>query len=204
MLLVRVCAGIALILVYGAVLGDVFTGKVVRVLDGDTVEILSDNKILQRVRLAGIDAPEKGQPFGTRAKQWLLALVVGGGSVEVDWYKRDKYRRLVGKLTATTGDINLAMVRSGFAWWFREYAGEQSPADRVLYEAAERQARAERAGLWADPAPMSPWDWRHRPEPPDGYAARCPCGSDDVCTGKRGGRFCVRPSGSKKYFPAEP
>jgi len=93
------------------------------------------------------------------------------------------------------------MVRDGLAWWYRKYAEEQSPADRVLYEEAEARAKAARVGLWGDPDPMPPWDWRHRPPPPGGYAAACPCGSGKVCTGQRGGRFCVRESGTKKYLP---
>ena len=98
-------------------------------------------------------------------------------------------------------DLNLVMVRDGLAWWYRKYAEEQSPADRVLYEEAEARAKAARVGLWGDPDPMPPWDWRHRPPPPGGYAAACPCGSGKVCTGQRGGRFCVRESGTKKYLP---
>jgi hypothetical protein len=107
----------------------------------------------------------------------------------------------VGKLVLDGQDINLAMVQSGHAWWFRKYADEQPAVDRRRYAAAENAARAERIGLWRDPSPMAPWDWRDRPEPPGGYAAHCPCDSEDTCIGKRGGRFCVRASGTKKYFP---
>lgn len=186
------------------ILADTFTGKVVRVLDADTVEVLADGAVVHRVRLAGIDAPEARQSFRTRAKQKLLALV-GGERVEVDWHKRDKYRRIVGKLIADGQDVNLAMVRSGSAWWYRKYAGEQSVVDRTLYRAAEDRARGARAGLWVDSTPMAPWDWRHKPEPAGGYAVECPCGSGDVCIGKRGdgsawghaGRRSIsRPSGS--------
>jgi micrococcal nuclease len=158
---------------------------------------------VHRIRLAGIDAPESGQAFGTKAKQRLLELV-GGLVVTVDWHKRDKYKRTVGKLVHQERDVNLAMVEGGFAWWYRNYAGEQSKTDQVLYEAAERQARTNRSGLWRDPKPMPPWEWRHRPPPPGGYAAACPCASGKLCTGQRGGRFCVRESGSKKYFPRGP
>ncbi len=130
---------------------DTFTGKVVRILDGDTVEVLVD-RAPRRVRLAGIDAPEKAQPFGARAKQ-RLAELVGGQAVEVDWHKTDRYGRTVGKLISHGRDVNLAMVSSGMAWWYRRYADEQAPADRVIYEAAERQARTERRGLWTDATP---------------------------------------------------
>lgn len=178
---------------------ETFAGKVVRVLDGDTVEVLDIETNAHRIRLAGIDAPETGQDFGTKAKRRLIELAAGK-VVEVAFNKRDKYERIVGKLIADQQDVNLAMVRSGSAWWYRKYADEQSEVDQVLYEAAEGQARAERVGLWRDQNPMPPWEWRHRPPPPGGYAAACPCRSGKVCTGKRGGRFCVRESGTKKYF----
>jgi endonuclease YncB( thermonuclease family) len=180
---------------------ETFAGTAVRILDGDTIEVLVD-RTPRRVRLAGIDAPEKAQAFGARAKQ-ALADLVGGREVQVDWNKRDKYGRTVGKVLVQGKDANLAMVAGGMTWWYREYASEQSPVDRVLYEAAERRARAERRGLWADPSPMPPWVWRHRPPPVEGYAAACPCGSGAVCTGPKGGRFCVAEGGKKRYLPRQ-
>jgi micrococcal nuclease len=140
---------------------DQFTGTVVRVIDGDTVEVLEADKAAHRVRLAGIDTPERGQAFGTRAKQALLARV-GGETVTVEWDKRDRYRRIIGKLVLEGQDVNLSMVEDGYAWWYRKYAREQSEIDRGLYEAAEERARHARTGLWRDPEPVSPWDWRRR------------------------------------------
>lgn len=181
---------------------DTLSGKVVRILDGDTVEVLDAQKQTHRVRLAGIDAPESKQPFGTKAKQKLSGLV-GGETVSVGWRKRDRYGRIVGKLMLDGADVNLALVQAGFAWWYREYQREQSLGDRRLYEAAEAQARAQRVGLWTDPKPIAPWDWRHQPAPVSAaaLASECPCDSGRICTGPHGGTFCVRPSGSKKYFP---
>jgi endonuclease YncB( thermonuclease family) len=179
---------------------ETLTGKVVKVTDGDTVQVLDASKRLYKIRLSGIDAPETGQAYGRKAKAYLLQLVARK-RVQVEWNKRDRYKRIVGKIIHDGRDVNLAMVRAGLAWWYRKYAREQSPADRRLYEAAEDRARADRVGLWADPKRMAPWDWRKRPPPAEGYAARCPCGSGRVCTGKRGGRFCVRESGSKRYYP---
>jgi len=144
-----------------ALSADTLTGKVVRVVDGDTLYVLDADKTQHKIRLAGIDAPEQGQPFGTKAKEALLDLVAGK-VVEVDWQKRDRYKRIVGKVIHDGRDVNLAMVRSGLAWWYRKYADEQSRADRQIYEAAEDRARAERQGLWADPAPVPPWEWRGR------------------------------------------
>jgi micrococcal nuclease len=193
---------------------ETFTGKVVKVLDGDTVDVLVD-RTPRRVRLAGIDAPEKAQPFGSRAKQQLAALV-GGQVVEVQADKTDRYGRTVGKVLVEGRDANLAMIEAGLAWWYRKYASEQPAADRASYEAAEDQARADRRGLWTDPAPVPPSEFRHAGGAGGGSAgapgagapggtstaADCPCGSGAICTGPKGGQFCVTPEGKKRYSHA--
>lgn len=142
---------------------DSFTGRVVAVLDGDTLEVLDAAQVRHRVRLAGIDAPESGQAFGTTAKAYLLSLA-GGKQVRVLSLKQDRYGREIGKVIQDQDrdqrDLNLAMLREGLAWWYRKYAGEQSQVDRVLYEAAETKARAHGIGLWQDPDPVPPWEWR--------------------------------------------
>ncbi|NCC23392.1 MAG: nuclease [Alphaproteobacteria bacterium] len=184
---------------------DSLDGKVVRILDGDTVEVLDARKRTHRVRLAGIDAPESKQPFGAKAKR-ALSSRVGGKTLTVDWHKRDRYDRLVGKLMFDGADVNLALVRAGYAWWYREYAGEQSPSDRRLYEAAEKAARRDGVGLWSDPRPIAPWDWRDgrtTAVPAKPSSGACPCDSGRSCTGPRGGIYCVRESGSKRYFPRD-
>ena len=178
---------------------ETFTGKVVRVLDGDTAEVLDATNTVHRIRFSGIDAPEKDQPFGMKAKQELLALI-GGRVVDVEWYKLDVHKRRIGKVTVDGQDVGLAMVRAGFAWWYVAYAKEQQPADRGLYQAAEAAARAAGLGLWRDPAPVAPWDWRHAQKAP-GPVAACPCGTEGaICTGPKGGRFCVTESGDKHYL----
>lgn len=118
---------------------ETLTGRTVRVIDGDTVVVLFPGNQDERIRLAGIDCPEQGQPFGKRAKEVLLARV-GGQEVVVEWGKRDRYQRLVGKVIDALGDVNLALVRDGWCWWYRQYAHEQSEVDQVLYEAAEAKA----------------------------------------------------------------
>lgn len=140
---------------------DTLSGKVTKVVDGDTLYVLDAEHTRHKIRLAGIDTPESGQPFGTKAKQHLLDLV-GGQEVVVQFSKRDKYKRLVGKVIHDNTDINLAMVRAGLAWWYRHYRKEQSQVNQNLYEAAEKRARAARAGLWQDPNPVPPWEWRKR------------------------------------------
>ena len=177
------------------------TGKVIGVLDGDTIEVLDSSKHPRRIRLTGIDAPEKAQAFGQRAKEHLSDLVFGK-HVEVVAGKTDKYGRTVGKVWVSGVDANLAQVAAGFAWHYKEYASEQSVADRALYAQAEEGARAAHAGLWRDPKPMAPWEWRHggKDEPSlISLASGCPCSAAAQCTGPKGGHFCVAPNGSKRY-----
>ena len=151
----------ALLLLSPVLPADTLTGTVVKVVDGDTVYILAASKARHKIRLAGIDAPERRQAFGTKSKEYLRDLVAGE-VIDVEWHKRDRYKRIVGKIIHAGSDVNLAMVRGGYAWFYRKYAREQSPADQVLYEAAENNARATRAGLWHDPNPVPPWKWRRR------------------------------------------
>ncbi len=138
---------------------DTLTGKVVKITDGDTLVILDSDLTQHKIRLTGIDAPESNQPFGQRSKEALSALVAGQ-QVEVDWHKRDRYQRIVGKVIAQGKDVNLAQVRAGMAWWYRKYANEQSQVDQRLYEAAEAKAMKDRVGLWSDKDPIPPWEWR--------------------------------------------
>jgi endonuclease YncB( thermonuclease family) len=136
------------------------TGRVVRVIDGDTIVILSDGKIQYRIRLQGIDAPESGQPFGNKSKQ-NLANMIAGKDVIVDYNKLDRYERVVGTVFLDGKDICLEQIRAGLAWHYKHYQDEQTAGDRKLYAEAETQAKAERRGLWSESFPVAPWDWRH-------------------------------------------
>ncbi len=78
----------------------------------------------------------------------------------VQWFKKDKYSRPVGKVVVQDMDAGLAQVRSGLAWHFKQYAHEQSSADQIAYGAAEGAAKAKRVGLWQEPHPVPPWEWR--------------------------------------------
>jgi endonuclease YncB( thermonuclease family) len=167
---VKVLVLVGLLLTAGLATAEVLTGKVVGVADGDTITVLDGDKRQHKVRLAGIDAPEHGQPFGQRSKGSLSDLVFGH-EVEVHWAKRDRYQRLVGTVMVGAADClpaacpknidaGLVQVSTGLAWWYRKYAREQSAADAVKYEAAEEGARSRRIGLWADRNPVPPWDWR--------------------------------------------
>jgi micrococcal nuclease len=201
--------GIALLLISSATLADTLKGRVVRVVDGDTIVLLVSSadgeKREEKTRLAGTDAPESGQPWGRRAKQALSGYVFGQ-DVTIEWSKRDRYDRVVGKILDGERDVNLAMVRDGMAWWYRKYASEQSLVDRNLYEAAETTARAARVGLWTDPNPIPPWDFRpsaKQTPPPATAPGGCPCEAGvELCTGAKGGRYCMRADGSKHYHHA--
>lgn len=132
---------------------------VVRVIDGDTVVVLDAGRQQHRIRLSGIDAPETRQAFSQRSRQ-ALAADVHQREVVVEWDKRDVYGRIVGKILVDGTDVNLEQVRRGLAWHFRRYAKEQPPQDRVAYARAEDEARAAQRGLWRDPQPVAPWEFR--------------------------------------------
>ncbi len=149
---------------------DTLTGRVVGIADGDTITVLDAERQQHKIRLKGIDAPEKAQPFGQRSKEKLSRLVFNK-EVRVDWTKRDRYGRIVGKVWVQpadcpacpmTLDAGHAQITVGLAWWYRKYANEQPPQDRGQYEFSEQEARAKRVGLWGDPAPVPPWEWRRR------------------------------------------
>ncbi len=135
-------------------------GRVVGIADGDTLTILDSSNQQHRIRLSGIDAPEKRQPFGSRAKESLSALAFGKGAT-VEWSKRDRYGRIVGKVTVNGEDVGLQQLQSGLAWWYRQYAREQNAQDRAIYAQAEDAARATRLGVWSDPQAVPPWEYRH-------------------------------------------
>jgi endonuclease YncB( thermonuclease family) len=150
-----------------------FDAYVVGVADGDTITVLDASNTQHKIRLAGIDAPESKQPYGQASRNHLAELVANK-NVAVEWIKRDKYGRIVGKVMVAspdacpdarpdcpkTLDACLAQVTSGLAWHFKRYESEQSEEDRHRYAFAETEARAKRAGLWKEPSPVPPWEWR--------------------------------------------
>lgn len=153
-----------------------FEARVIGVTDGDTITVRDSDAPPRKIRLAGIDAPEKGQAFSDRSKQNLSRLVYDQ-TVHIEWSKFDKYGRVVGKVFVTppgncaatpcpaTVNVNFAQIAAGFAWHYTQYEREQSKQDRLAYSGAEQQAREQGLGLWKDPRPVAPWDWRHRPSP---------------------------------------
>lgn len=134
-------------------------GRVIGITDGDTITVLTADHVQEKIRLAGIDAPERRQPYGQASKQHLSDLAFDR-NVIVIWDKRDRYGRIVGKPMIKGRDVALEQIRAGFAWHFKRYQREQSPADRELYDATESAARARNVGLWQEKNPIPPWDWR--------------------------------------------
>jgi endonuclease YncB( thermonuclease family) len=138
------------------------TGKVVGVSDGETLTVLvqRDQSLEQiKVRVSGIDAPEKAQAFGDRSKQGLSDCAFAK-KVQVEVFKLDRYGRSVGKVTSQGTNCGLRQIELGLAWHYKAYAREQSPADRQSYAAAEDAAHERKLGLWSDPAAIPPWDFR--------------------------------------------
>jgi endonuclease YncB( thermonuclease family) len=140
-------------------LGASIEGQVVGVSDGDTVTLLVAQKKQWKVRLLGIDAPEKKMPFGQRSKQHLADLIYKK-QVTVEYSKKDRYGRTLGKILVGGIDANLSQIRAGMAWHYKQYQRDQLSEDRQLYSEAEDAARSSHRGLWADATPTPPWDWR--------------------------------------------
>lgn len=136
-----------------------YAGLVVSVADGDTVTVLDGTNQQHKVRLAGIDTPEKAQAFGNKSRQNLAKLVFQK-PVTIEFEKLDRYRQEVGKVLVAVRDINLVQIEAGLAWHYKKYERKQSQADRRNYSDAENQASAERRGLWRDPSPTPPWEFR--------------------------------------------
>ena len=134
-------------------------GKVIRVTDGDSITVLDNEKAQHKIRMAGIDAPERRQPYGKAARQYLAKLVFKK-QVCVGWYKRDKYQRLVGIVRIGSEDINLKLISAGLAWHYKQYQNEQSNSDRVRYADVQQAAESTNSGLWRDSSPVPPWLWR--------------------------------------------
>lgn len=131
-----------------------FQGKVIGVTDGDTIKVIHGSQTV-KIRLSGIDCPEKKQPFGNRAKQFTSHLAFGQ-MITVKVRTKGKHGRTVADVILPDGrNLNHEIVRAGLAWWYRRYA----PDDRTL-KALEAEAKSDKRGLWADKNPVPPWKWR--------------------------------------------
>jgi endonuclease YncB( thermonuclease family) len=138
-----------------------FAGKVVGVTDGDTISVMRDGRSV-RVRLEGIDCPERGQDFGARAEQFTSEMAFGKDAA-VEVRDVDRYGRLVARVTVGGEDVSLALVRSGLAWHYTKYSRDPELAE------AEMAAKSAQLGLWSRSDPIPPWEFRQparfRPSP---------------------------------------
>jgi endonuclease YncB( thermonuclease family) len=134
---------------------ETLTGRVVAIADGDTLTLLTPERRQVKVRLHGIDTPEVRQPWGSRARQALSDLAFQR-AVRVEVQDVDRYGRTVGRIYAGPVDVNAEMVRRGLAWVYTRY--NRDPALPAL----EAEARMAKRGLWADPQPVAPWNWRRQ------------------------------------------
>jgi len=139
-------------------------GVSIAVHDGDSFVLRTDDGQRVQIRISGIDAPEKSQPYADVSRRHL-AQALRERRLRIEPVKRDPYDRLVAKVLVDQGDTGLAdaglaQIEAGMAWHFRRYAGDQPAGDRARYAQAERDARQAGSGLWQDPAPVAPWDFR--------------------------------------------
>ena len=168
---------------------------VVGITDGDTLKARCGAPGAYEqvtVRISEIDAPEKAQPFGERSKQSLSDLCFQTQAI-ISSTKTDRYGRTVARVECNGKDVALHQAEHGMAWWYVKYGTDQ--AVRV----AEQEARAARAGLWADAAPTPPWEYRH---PGSSTTPRqiTSTAHDSTCyTGPRGGTYTITASGKKNY-----
>ena len=133
-----------------------FSGRVVGVSDGDTIKVLHNGRA-EKIRLHGIDCPEKGQPYGTKAKQFMSQLVFGKEVIVKEYgIDNNRFKRTLGEIVLPDGRVvNEELLRAGLAWWYRKYV-----PNRVDLAILEEEARNAKRGLWADSHPVPPWCWR--------------------------------------------
>ena len=134
-------------------------GVIYRVIDADTVIIESEEGAKYKVRLLGIDAPEIKQNYGKESTRYLSSMVLGKALVVIG-SKKDRYKRLLGKLVLDGYDINLNLVKNGMAWHYKRYKSSQNKKDQFLYSNAAKYAEENKLGLWSKNSPISPWQWR--------------------------------------------
>ena len=151
-----VVAAFLCILLARAALAADYSGLVVSVFDGDTLEILH-NRRPERVRLSGINCPEKGQPYGHQAKQATVEMVFGK-EVLLQTYGRDRSGHILADVRLPDGThVNHTLVKNGWCWWYRQYAPRNTELARL-----EKHARETKKGLWEGQTPIPPWQWRKR------------------------------------------
>ena len=145
---------IILILIPSFLYGGTWGGKVVGISDGDTIKVLKDGKQV-KIRLASIDCPEKGQPYGQSAKKFTSKRVAGK-IVKIWETDTDRYGRIVGFVFVGDRNLNKDLLSAGLAWHYKQYSRDPELAK------LEFKARSARIGLWSEPDPIPPWEYRKR------------------------------------------
>ncbi len=144
---------ILFLIISNFIISQTFTGKVVGVKDGDTMVILFENKPIA-IRLEHIDCPEKNQPFGYKAKQFVSDFCFGKTVVVIGNGKKDRNGRWIGEIFFKNQNLGKELVRNGLAWHFKPYSKSENYAD------LEMEARKNKRGLWKEKEPIAPWEWR--------------------------------------------
>jgi len=143
-----------------------FDAKVINIVDGDTIDVLDGRGEKLRIRLLGIDAPEREQPFGKKSMLYLKKIINGKSVIIISKPNNNKpytlgfYKRIIGKITLNSKDVNFEMIKEGMAWHFKKYKKSQPIEDRQSYNDEENNARDKNIGLWSDENPLAPWKWR--------------------------------------------
>jgi len=132
------------------------TGKVVKVSDGDTIKVYTGSGKPVTIRLHGIDCPEKKQAFGSVATKFTSDFCFGK-EARVVVFEKDRYGRSIGEVFVGDKSLNKALVKNGFAWWYRYFANNDKELERL-----ESEARKAKIGLWKDKNPVPPWEFRKR------------------------------------------
>ena len=132
---------------------ETITGKVISVTDGDTIKILDEKNKVYKIRLNDIDAPEKKQAFGNKSKE-NLSKYIAGQNVRVEYYKLDRYKRILGTVYFKDKDINKQQIIDGYAWVYKKYSKNNE------YINQERISKNHKRGLWKDEKPIEPWEYR--------------------------------------------
>jgi len=146
----------------GIVLSSTLDGKILKIIDGDTVHFQPNNDDgYKKLRLVGIDAPEMKQPFGQQSRQ-CLANLINNKPVQIISYGEDRYKRILAKILIEKIDINLAMIKNGCAWFYRRYKNTLNMDDQFLYDQAEIFAIENKKGLFSIQGSEAPWDWRKK------------------------------------------
>lgn len=128
-------------------------GKIVRVSDGDTVVLLDSTNTQHKIRLDGIDCPEKGQPFGRKATDFVKQLTTGK-EIVVEWEKKDRYKRILGVVYADGLNVNKELLKNGLAWHYKHFNQDKELAE------LEQQAKDKKLNIWSEKNPIEPYQWR--------------------------------------------